>query len=210
MRLLLVCGPWGSGTTAVAGLLERLGAVGFGPYFQTNDPHTGNAYELIPFRDLIRRFVSEAALALLEGGAEDVEAALRWFRGRIESQALGPYDLASGRPIFLKYPPSVLVLPQICSVFDTKLITVERSLAQIERTRLRRKWAAHYGEQGAELIYRRLAEAVEAGLSPHLRVKYDELLRSPAYVARRLAQFAGLSASRDAVEGAATFIKRRG
>jgi hypothetical protein len=210
MRLLLVCGPWGSGTTAVAGLLARLGAVGFGPYFHTNDPHTGNAYELIPFRDLVRRFVAEATLALQEEGAGEVEAALRGFRGRIESQALGPYDVASSPPIFLKYPPSVLVLREICSVFDTKLISVERPLAQIERTRVRRRWAAHYGEQGAERIYRCLAEAVEAGLYPHLRVKYDELLRSPAYVARRLAQFAGLSASRDAVEGAATFIKRRG
>ena len=59
MRAVLVCGPWGSGTTAVAGLLERLGAVGFGPYFHTNDPRTPNAYEFLPFRALITRFASE-------------------------------------------------------------------------------------------------------------------------------------------------------
>jgi hypothetical protein len=209
MRVLLVCGPWGSGTTAVAGLLERLGAVGFGPYFHTNDPHTGNAYELIPFRDLIRRFVSETTLALQEGAPGETEAALRGFRERIEGQALGPYDAATGPPIFLKYPLSALVLPQICRVFDAKLISVERPLAQIERTRLRRRWPAQYGERGAELIYRHLSVAVAALTAPHLKVKYDELLRSPGYVARRLAQFAELRTSRSEIERAASFIRRR-
>ena len=208
MKLLLVCGPWGSGTTAVAGLLLRLGAVGFGPYFHTNDPHTGNAYELVPFRDLIRRFASEQTLTLQEGASAEVDAALRQFRGRIENRELGPYDSA-GPPIFLKYPLSALVLPDICRVFETRLIAVERSLAQIERTRLRRRWAEHYGERGAGLIYEHIARALEAQTAPSMKVKYDELLRSPAYVARRLVQFAGLKASRDEIERAATFVKRR-
>ena len=129
MRLLLVCGPWGSGTTAVAGLLERLGAIGFGPYFHTNDPHTGNAYELIPFRDLIRRFVSEATLALPDGGAGEVEAALRWFRGRIESQALGPYDVASGLPIFFSSSTafSHLATTIVATAFPIRFVGVKPS-----------------------------------------------------------------------------------
>jgi hypothetical protein len=43
MKLLLVCGPFGSGTTAVAGLLARLGAIGFGPYYQPADERTPTA-----------------------------------------------------------------------------------------------------------------------------------------------------------------------
>ena len=31
MQLILVCGPWSSGTTVVAGLLERLGLRGLPP-----------------------------------------------------------------------------------------------------------------------------------------------------------------------------------
>lgn len=210
MKLLLVCGPWGSGTTAVAGLLERLGAVGFGPYFHTRDPRTPNSYELLPFRELVAHFASEATMSLLDGTAEQVEAALRDFRRRIDKNEFGPYDSGSSPPIFLKYPLSALVLPQICRVFETKLISVLRPLAQIERTRLRRNWAARYGEQGAEVIYQHLARVIDAGAYPHLRVKYDELLRSPAYVARRLAHFAELKASREEIERAAAFITRRG
>lgn len=42
MKLLLVCGPYDSGTSAAAGLLANLGAVGLGPYHRTNDPRTLN------------------------------------------------------------------------------------------------------------------------------------------------------------------------
>jgi hypothetical protein len=210
MKLLLVCGPWGSGTTAVAGMLERLGAVGFGPYFHTRDPRTPNSYELLPFRDLVRRFVSEATLARADAASDDPAAAFADFRRRIEAQELGPYDCASGPPLFLKYPGSAFVLGEICSVFATRLITLLRPLAQIEQTRVRRNWAAHYGREGAEIIYRLLAAAPESESRPHLRIKYDELLRSPAYVARRLAQFAELPARREDLERAAAFVARRG
>ena len=116
MKLLLVCGPWGSGTTAVAGLLERLGAVGFGRYFHTRDPRTPNSYEFLPFRELVARFASESTVSLRDGVAEEVQAALRDFRRRIERHEFGPYDSATSPPIFLKYPLSALVVPQICCV----------------------------------------------------------------------------------------------
>jgi hypothetical protein len=210
MRAVLVCGPWGSGTTAVAGLLERLGAVGFGPYFHTNDPRTPNAYELLPFRVLLAQFASEKTVALHEGAGADVMAALAAFRGRIERQEFGRYDFASGPPIFLKHPLIALVLPQLCQVFEAKLVSVMRPLAQIEQTRLRRHWAPHFGQEGAAVIYAHLARAAEAPPCPVMRVKYDELLRDPPYVTRRLAQFAGLEVRREHIERAAGFVKQRG
>jgi hypothetical protein len=208
MRVVLVCGPWGSGTTAVAGLLERLGAVGFGPYFHTNDPRTPNAYEFVRFRELVMRFASEKTVSLQDGVESDLTEALQEFRGRIERQEFGRYDPVAGPPIFLKHPLIVLILPQLCQVFDAKLVSVIRPLAQIEQTRLRRRWAPHFGQEGAALIYGHLARAAETPLCPQMRVKYDELLRAPPYVARRLAQFAGLEVGRDAIERAAGFVKR--
>src|SRR5229473_7370434 len=149
MKLLLVCGPWSSGTTAVAGLLAQLGAAGFGPYFRVNDPIRPNTYELIPFRDALRPFISEPTLSLLPDAERNVESSLRQLRRRIEDQEFGPYDGASNRPIFLKYPLSALVIPQICNVFDTKLIYVLRPFEAVEQTRLRRRWDPELGRKGA-------------------------------------------------------------
>jgi hypothetical protein len=55
IRALLVSEPWGSGTTVVAGLVARLGAVSFRPHFSSHDPCTPIPYEFVPFRDTVRR-----------------------------------------------------------------------------------------------------------------------------------------------------------
>ena len=49
IKLILVCGPFGSGTTAVAGVLAGLGLPGIEP-FVSNDEHTPNTFESIAFR----------------------------------------------------------------------------------------------------------------------------------------------------------------
>lgn len=206
MKLILVCGPWSSGTTAVAGLLARLGALGFGPYFTVNDPIRPNTYELIPFRDALRPFISERTLTLAPNVEQDVENALHVLRARIENQEFGRYDRASGPPVLLKYPLSALVIPQICKVFDTKLIYVLRRLADIERTRLRRHWDEQLGKLGAEVIYADMFRALVEHEHPTMMLRYAELLNSPAKVAQELAQFAELSVSTEEILAAATFI----
>jgi hypothetical protein len=45
MKLILVTGPWSSGTTAVAGMLHEMGLNGIAPFFQTNDERTKNSFE---------------------------------------------------------------------------------------------------------------------------------------------------------------------
>src|SRR5262249_11152257 len=113
MKVLLICGPWSSGTTAVAGLLDRLGATGFGPYFRVNDPIRPNTYEFVPFRDTLRRFISEETMSVAPEAERDLEAELRGIRERIHRQEFGPYEPASAPPIFLKHALAALVIPQI-------------------------------------------------------------------------------------------------
>ena len=59
MKVLLICGPYGSGTSAVAGMLANLGAMGLGPYWQTNDPRTPDSYELLAFKEMLLELISE-------------------------------------------------------------------------------------------------------------------------------------------------------
>jgi hypothetical protein len=67
VRLLLVCRPFGSGTTAVTRLLARLGASGFGPYLRPAEERIPNSYELNAFRDLLQAVVFEATLTPTPG-----------------------------------------------------------------------------------------------------------------------------------------------
>jgi hypothetical protein len=206
VKLLLVCGAWGSGTSAVAGLLSRLHVIGFGPYFPIYDPNTGSSYELEPFRDALLPFISEETLSLKVNAERDVEANLLRLRERIQKQELGPYDEA--RPIFLKYPISALVIPQICNVFHgARLIYVLRPLGEIEQTRLRRRWTPQMGYQGAQVIYSHMFHFLIELTYPTMLVRYSELLSSPMVVAQRLVEFAELSATPAEVREAAAWIR---
>lgn len=205
MKLVLVCGPFGSGTTAVAGLLARLGATGFGPYHHTRDEHTHNTYELIAFKELLQRLASEETLSLVPG--IDVKAALDGFRARIAAQEFGPYDAASARPIFLKHTLAALVIPQICEVFETRLIYLIRPLRDIEATHRRRQWSGPFGAKAAQVIYSRMFSVLINEAFPTMLVRYSDLATTPLEHARRLADFAGLACSADVLQEAAGFIR---
>ena len=191
MKVVLVCGPWGSGTSTVAGLLDRMGAFGLGPYFETVDPRTPNSYELIPFGDAIAPYINAPTLSARPCAPDAVQSALRDLRRRIEQQEFGPYDRHSAKPIFLKNSASALLLPEICEVFDTKLIYVMRPLQDIERTRLRRGWLPYYGAAGAKAIYQQMANVRKRHAYPTLTIDYKELLAAPAAHVQDIARFCG-------------------
>src|SRR5580693_3216214 len=205
MKLLLVCGPFGSGTSAVAGLLARLGAIGFGPYYRPTDERTPDSHELIAFRDVMLTLASEETTTLLPEG--DVKTALEIFRDRIANQEFGAYDGSAKIPIFLKHPLAALIIPQICAVFETRLIYLVRPVRDIESSRRRRKWGAQYGAKAAGIIYSQMFSALINHSIPTTIVRYAELINSPAEHARKLAAFAGLQSSADVMREAAAFVR---
>ncbi len=207
MKLLLVCGPFGSGTTAVAGLLARLGAIGFGPYYRPTDALTPDSHELVAFRELILTLASEQATTLLPGA--DEKTALERFRERIANQELGPYDDNSAIPIFLKHPLAALIIPQICATFTTRLIYLVRPVRDIELSRRRREWGAQYGAKAAGIIYSHMFNALINHSFPTTIVRYAELINSPMEHTRKLAAFAGLKSNPDVMREAAGFIRSR-
>lgn len=207
MRVLLVSGPWGSGTTAVAGLLARLGVVSFGPYFESNDPRTRITYEFLPFREVVRRHVSVRTLIRHNSTADEVERDFRALRRRIEAQEFGPYKPNASAPVLFKSPPSAFLLPEISKVFDLRLVLVRRSLEQIEQSRLRRGWAPQFGKLGAEVIYRQIASAIDSCAFPCTAIEYDDLLNAPMNAAQRLAESAQIEPEPDQVDAAVRFVR---
>ena len=207
MKLILVCGPFGSGTTAIAGLLARLGATGFGPYIKVDDERTGNTYELAAFRDVLRGCVSEATLSAIPG--IDIKAELGKFRDRLLEGAFGAYDKAADPPIFLKHPLAAFIIPQICQIFETRLVYALRPLREIEATRQRRKWQEQYGAKGAGIIYSHMFTTLVEHTFPTVIVRYAQLTAAPLEHARLLADFAGLKRKPEELQAAAAFVRGR-
>jgi hypothetical protein len=187
----MVSGPWGSGTTAVAGVLAHLGYTGFGPFLTITDPRFGNSYELMPFRDLVLRLASEEALRLKVTSVEPIHAELEGFKQEILAQRHGAYDPERSPPLFLKYPLAALIMPWLAEHFELRQVLVGRPLAHIEATRARRRWAPQFGGRGAQEIYPLLLTAMLDKAIPTLVVHHHELLRAPEPTIRDIARFGG-------------------
>jgi len=210
IKLILVCGPWGSGTTAVAGMLAALGARGFGPYYLTFDPRTPNSYEFNPFRETVLRHACERTVTLKPTGARARRSDLRALHRRIEREEFGSYDVRGTVPVFFKYPLSALMIPDICEAFDTRLIYVVRPLEEIEQTRRRRGWGMQFGRAGAEILYAAMHRAAEAQSTPVLEIDFRRLVASRGEQANELAQFAGLTPTAQSLKEAVQFVRSEG
>ncbi|MBC8127846.1 MAG: hypothetical protein H8M99_11960 [Gloeobacteraceae cyanobacterium ES-bin-144] len=146
-KLLLVCGTWGGGTTALAGMLAALGIKSPVPLHGVTDERTMNTFESILFREAVMSVVSEEFMKLTVSRADALQSMIA-FRDRLLEQQQREGWLDDGKPIFLKYPLSALLIPELCQVFETRLIYVIRPLKDVEASRRRRGWPANAGEKG--------------------------------------------------------------
>jgi hypothetical protein len=205
MKLILICGPWSSGTTAVAGMLDQLGMNGMGPFFQTNDERTKNSFESLAFRTVIDQLADETTLELKAERPKAVKV-LKAFREQLEAD--GGVGENPELQIFLKYPLSALLIPQIARVFDTRLIYVLRPLKDIEATRTRRGWAPHLGAAGAQVLYSRMFQVLVDLPIPTLVVRYPELLATRRRHAKQIATFCGLDVDKELIDAAAQSVRK--
>ena len=139
----------------------------------------------------MQSLASEEALTLLPGVDEGARKdALRGFREQLEAS-----DDADDR-VFLKYPLSALIIPDICREFETRLIYVIRPPADIEATRQRRGWPPRFGAKGAEVIYSAMFRAFIDHDFPTLFVRFADLSEHRDTVAREIIRFADMTDER--------------
>ena len=166
-KIALISGPWGSGTTAVCEVLSKLGVQIPGPHFRTNDPRTPNSYETLAFNQLIHSCVNEQELAR-KASPEEVVSKLRHFSERINTKE-------SSDKIALKTPASSVIINELAETFKLSLIICLRDYSEIECSRARRGWPAHFGSEGAKKIYAQINEFIARTNTPFLFVRYSEL-----------------------------------
>lgn len=205
MKLVLVCGPWSSGTTAVAGMLDKLGLKGLPPYFKTNDERTKNSFESLEFRNVIDQLASEETLKLKVDRSIALKV-LQAFRKKLEDAGMGGENQEV--PVFLKYPLSALLISQIARVFDTRLIYVLRPLKAIEATRVRRGWATNLGAAGAQVIYSKMFQVLVDNGIPTMVIRYPELQVTRRRHARQIASFCGVKVDKAMIDAAVQSVRK--
>ena len=183
-KVVVVLGPWSSGTSAVAGIVAALGASAHPPFVGVADPRTPVSFESKALREIILDAFDHAALArgpLPEGAPARLAG---WTGGAALSVA--------------KMPMLAFFLEEICAAWEAMFIIVHRDPAEIEATRLRRDWPEEYGAKGAGVIYPLIEGDLPEG-APRLDVDYAALLADPAGQGTRIAGFCGLTPDMNAV-----------
>ncbi|MRD47232.1 hypothetical protein GHT07_08070 [Caenimonas koreensis DSM 17982] len=205
--VVLVCGPWSSGTSAVAGMLAKAGLFAPGPYLAVNDPKTPATYEMKAFQQLMKSLASEATMELTATPKQILQA-LRDFRDNTLQPLWEKEGGVSAGPVLLKHALSALMLPQLSQVFDVKVVSVVRPLDAIEATRVRRSWMPTMGSAGARVVYRNVFEYFVAATTPFITVRYSEVIANPAKAVDELASFCGLQMTAARKKEAIAFVAR--
>jgi len=206
ISLVLVCGPWSSGTSAVAGLLARAGLQAPGPYVKVNDPRTSDTYEMKAFQAVLRTLASEQTLTRL-ADAKGSMATLRRFRDGLLRSSVD--TVSSSPPVMLKHGLAALFLSELAELFDLRIVSVLRPLSDIENTRRRRKWKPSFGRMGAEVIYRATFDHLINSKTPFYMVRYEQLVSHPEAEMNGLFEFCGVAPTPADRASALEFISRR-
>ena len=205
MDLVLVSGPWGSGTSATAGAVKHLGIKTPKPYFVvTDDPKTPITYENKLFRETVLEIAEEHTLRKKKSPS-DIKDSLYRFKENIKAEL----NLTDKSRILLKLPLSAIILDEISEIFQTQLIVCLRPITEIERSRQRRQWPAHFGAIGARIIYAELmAHIANKEDTKYTMIRYKELLKNPGKELQRLAEFLALTPSKDSFEKSLLSLRR--
>lgn len=199
-RTIVVLGAFGSGTSGVTQALSILGCHTCPPHFKTNDPRTPNAYEPISLKRIILRDFDERNQQFTGMDRTSVPSILKaWL---ISEQA------RSDKPVAVKAPHLCFYVPEIVAVWNPLFILVERSLDDIEKSRLRRRWPSYLGAEGARVAYRTARHALKVLEQEFLTVSYTELTRDSEGTMERIIAWTGLSPAEEARARAVESVSR--
>ena len=170
MKTILILCPWSSGSTAVAGFLDRCGGHTCPPHFSTNDPKTPNPYESLALRNALHNLIDIESPTFEQKGAEVVFE--KFFSKWIEEQKTLAKNIGKTF-LVLKHPLKIFALHIIEKYIDPHFLVVTRPIEEIEQTRIRRKWPDVYGRKGAILIYKKIDEYFSRN-QKFLKIEYDD------------------------------------
>lgn len=175
VKIILVLASWSSGSTSVAGYLDKCGAYSCPPHVHTVDERTPNAYEPAEYKQVLGLCIDEDTLQ----PTPRASAFEPFFAGWIAKQRQKAAE-AGQRFIVLKHALQSFMLPVIMKIEpECRIVVVSRPFEKIEATRARRNWAQSYGEAGARLVYGMTYTWLHENNYGYLVVPYERLRSEP-------------------------------
>tara|TARA_X000001036_G_scaffold428710_1_gene458856 strand:+ start:1154 stop:1765 length:612 start_codon:yes stop_codon:yes gene_type:complete len=203
MKIILILCSWSSGSTSVAGFLDRCGCHTCPPHYPTNDPKTPNAYESHALRNHLHQLIDIETSEFKQIGKEQVFES--FFKDWIEEQK----ELASNigkNFIVLKHPLKIFVMKIIEKYTNPEFLVLTRPFEKIESTRLRRRWPEIYGEKAAVVIYKKIYEYLQQSNHSFLNVSYANFLKDQKEQ-QRIIDFFGLNPTDRQLEDAKNWLR---
>jgi hypothetical protein len=184
-KRILVVGTFNSGSTALAGAMERLGVDMCGPLTAHNEP---------------KALHGEYDYRFLHGEPPSREEVLQDYRCIIKNRR---------RPCAVKTPFNALVSDGALAALgkNARIIWIQRDL-EISIARLReRRWTMQPVEHWQSKIYKSCQELVDNTPHPSLIVPYNELREIPYYWLGVVAHFCKLHPTTEEIHCAANYIR---
>ena len=203
METILVLGSWSSGTTAVTGYINRLGAYSCPPHFITNDPRTPDSYEPLELRNILAGCIDEATLKpLIAEHSKVLKDFLRsWYPAKQAEAKASGYQV-----IVLKHPLTALFLTEFIEICNPKCLVVTRGFQEIENTRIRRGWAPQFGQKGANVIYGSIFGALMHCERSFYTISFKEFIQS-ALERESMRTYLNISKDEKGIESAERWVR---
>ena len=203
MKTILILCSWSTGSTSVAGFLDRCGCFTCPPHYPTNDPKTPSAYESHSLRNQLHQLIDIETDEFRQIGKEEVFES--FFKDWIEEQKKIASNIGKNF-IVLKHPLKIFAMKIIEKYTNPQFMVLTRPLEKIEATRLRRSWPDIYGEKGAVVIYKKIFEYLQQNNLSFLNVSYTDFLNNEKEQ-QKMIEFFGLKPSERQLEDAKNWLR---
>jgi hypothetical protein len=200
MRLAVV-GLYNSGSTAVAGMLHRLGANMGAPFWvSSRGDSPNNYYEPYDLAWHLRNWWLEPKLIERVSAAHRVCFLQRWMELQ---ECIGVSVVGA------KHPLLSLCIPYVQAAWgaDVRLIWSFRPLPECIAGLEARGWFGSQGPKTQQWLWNALHEA-ELSTSRIIKLDWHQVVADPAWAARELATLAGLDPSAGQLQSASSFVRR--
>ena len=134
-----------------AGFLHHCGAHTCPPHLLSNDKRTPNTFESLAYRNKLHEFITinfPNKETCEFNPSVDCSIFENFFSEWIRNQSEIATNLNKTH-IVLKHALQTFALNSLTKFIEPKFIVLERSIEEIERTRVRRNWSAEHGQIGA-------------------------------------------------------------
>jgi hypothetical protein len=201
IKAVIIISAWSSGSTAVAGYLDKCGAYTCPPHLNTIDERTPNSYEPLIYRRELGKLFDDFSFEEIGNPADFINFFEAWW----DEECAKAKKLGCSH-IILKHPLQTFVLPYLKKKLNPSFVFITRPYDEIEETRKRRNWHPSLGAEGAQVIQSVAYNFFTANSCPFISIPFN-IFRNDSELRKKMLDFIKLSPSIDQIQNAEAFLR---